>query len=112
MPGPLHGIKVLDLTIFINGPSATGQMCEQGAEVLKVEPSIGDAMRLGKFIYFFSVIFTLIFADDKSFSLSLSLSLFFFLFSSLPLFQLQVDQALTLLVLNSLIEVKNLSRLT
>ena len=48
MPGPLEGIKVLDLTIFINGPSATGQMCEQGADVLKVEPKMGDAMRLGK----------------------------------------------------------------
>ena len=46
MPGPLEGIKVLDLTIFINGPSATGQMCEQGATVLKVEPRNGDAMRL------------------------------------------------------------------
>jgi len=44
--GPLSGIKVLDLTIFINGPSATGQLCEQGAEVLKVEPATGDAMRL------------------------------------------------------------------
>ena len=29
--GPLAGIKVLDLTVFINGPSATGQMAEQGA---------------------------------------------------------------------------------
>ena len=38
MPGPLEGIKVLDITAFINGPSATGQMAENGAEVLKVEP--------------------------------------------------------------------------
>jgi crotonobetainyl-CoA:carnitine CoA-transferase CaiB-like acyl-CoA transferase len=46
MPGPLEGINVVDFTIFINGPSATGQMCEQGATVLKVEPKSGDAMRL------------------------------------------------------------------
>ena len=37
---------MLDLTTFINGPSATGQMCEAGATVLKVEPSTGDAMRM------------------------------------------------------------------
>ena len=45
MPGPLEGIKVLDLTAFINGPSATGQMAENGATVLKVEPATGEAMR-------------------------------------------------------------------
>lgn len=45
-PGPLSGIRVLDLTTFINGPSATGQMCEAGATVLKVEPCTGDAMRM------------------------------------------------------------------
>ena len=44
--GPLSGIHVLDLTTFINGPSATGQMCEAGATVLKVEPRTGDAMRM------------------------------------------------------------------
>ena len=43
--GPLKGIRVVDLTTFINGPSATGQMCEQGATVVKVETSSGDAMR-------------------------------------------------------------------
>ena len=41
----LEGIKVLDLTAFINGPSATGQMAENGATVLKVEPATGEAMR-------------------------------------------------------------------
>ena len=45
MPGPLEGIKVLDITAFINGPSATGQMAENGAEVLKVEPKNGEGMR-------------------------------------------------------------------
>ena len=55
MPGPLEGIKVLDMCAFINGPSATGQMCEQGAEVLKIEQSFGESMRLsggGPGIYF------------------------------------------------------------
>jgi crotonobetainyl-CoA:carnitine CoA-transferase CaiB-like acyl-CoA transferase len=55
MPGPLEGIKVLDLTAFINGPSATGQMCEQGADVLKVEPATGESMRAsggGPGVYF------------------------------------------------------------
>ena len=55
MPGPLEGVKVVDLTAFINGPSATGQMCEQGADVLKVEPGTGEPMRMsggGPGIYF------------------------------------------------------------
>ena len=43
--GPLAGIKVLDLCTFINGPAATCQMAEQGADVIKVEPGDGEAMR-------------------------------------------------------------------
>jgi crotonobetainyl-CoA:carnitine CoA-transferase CaiB-like acyl-CoA transferase len=43
--GPLKGIKVLDLTQFINGPSATGQLQDNGADVIKVEPAAGEGMR-------------------------------------------------------------------
>jgi CoA:oxalate CoA-transferase len=46
MPGgPLVGVKVLDLCQFQNGPSATGQLCDNGATVIKVEPPHGDGIR-------------------------------------------------------------------
>ena len=34
--GPLAGLKVVDLTAFQNGPSATVQMADNGADVVKV----------------------------------------------------------------------------
>ena len=37
MPGPLDGIKILDLTRYQNGPHATVMLSDMGAEVLKVE---------------------------------------------------------------------------
>lgn len=43
--GLLHGLKVLDLSQFIPGPYATRLLCDQGAEVIKVEPPQGDPMR-------------------------------------------------------------------
>jgi len=43
--GPLKGIKVLDLTAFQNGPSATVQLAEQGAIVIKIEPPEGEGLR-------------------------------------------------------------------
>ncbi len=46
MPGPLHGVRVLDLSAMISGPLATMLLADQGADVIKVEaPGIGDVMR-------------------------------------------------------------------
>ena len=43
--GPLKGIKVLDLTSMVSGPMAAMMLADQGAEVIKVEPTNGEQLR-------------------------------------------------------------------
>jgi len=45
MAGPLDGVKVVEITMFQQGPVAGTKLGDLGAEVVKVEPPTGDPAR-------------------------------------------------------------------
>ena len=45
MTGPLEGVKVVELGVWVAGPGAGGLLADWGADVIKVEPPEGDPSR-------------------------------------------------------------------
>ena len=45
VPGPMEGIKVVEVGMWVAGPAAAGILGDWGAEVIKIEPPVGDPMR-------------------------------------------------------------------
>src|SRR3954452_6693156 len=45
MPGPIEGIRIVDLSLGHAGPRATGMLADYGADVVWVEPPGGDPYR-------------------------------------------------------------------
>ncbi len=45
MPGPMDGVKVVELGVWVAGPAAGGILADWGADVVKIEPLSGDPAR-------------------------------------------------------------------
>ena len=45
MTGPLAGLRVVELGVWVAGPAAAALLADWGADVIKVEPPAGDPMR-------------------------------------------------------------------
>jgi crotonobetainyl-CoA:carnitine CoA-transferase CaiB-like acyl-CoA transferase len=73
MPGPLAGMKVLDLSRLLPGPYCSMILGDLGAEVLKIEdPKRGDYMRsLGPLLHKQSALFVMLNRNKKSMKLNL-----------------------------------------
>src|SRR5229473_4062525 len=75
MPGPLAGIRVLDLTSVVSGPLATMFLADQGADVIKIEPLGGDITRHSRQSVSASGEFSALFVSTNRGKRSLSLDL-------------------------------------
>src|SRR3954447_7740541 len=45
MAGPLEGLRVVELGVWVAGPAAGGILADWGADVVKIEPQAGDPAR-------------------------------------------------------------------
>jgi crotonobetainyl-CoA:carnitine CoA-transferase CaiB-like acyl-CoA transferase len=46
MAGPLNGVRIVEISMFQQGPIAGTRLADLGADVIKVEPKEGDPARL------------------------------------------------------------------
>ena len=45
MTGPLQGVRVVELAVWFAGPAIGGILSDWGADVIKIEPLMGDPLR-------------------------------------------------------------------
>ena len=45
MAGPMEGVRVVELGVWVAGPAAAGILADWGADVIKIEPPSGDPAR-------------------------------------------------------------------
>src|SRR3954454_7065347 len=45
MPGPMEGIRVVEVALWVAGPAAAAILGDWGADVIKIEPPDGDPFR-------------------------------------------------------------------
>ncbi len=71
--GPLHGLRILDLSSVVSGPMAAVVLADQGADVIKVEPpGWGDGIRgLGASRNGLSAIYSMINRNKRSIAIHL-----------------------------------------
>ena len=71
--GPLHGLRILDLSSVVSGPMAAVVLADQGADVIKVEPpGWGDGIRgLGASRNGLSAIYAMINRNKRSIAINL-----------------------------------------
>jgi crotonobetainyl-CoA:carnitine CoA-transferase CaiB-like acyl-CoA transferase len=50
MPGPMDGVKVVELGIWVAGPAAGGILADWGADVIKIESPSGDPARIFQYM--------------------------------------------------------------
>jgi len=66
MAGPMDGIKVVELGVWIAGPAAGGVLADWGADVVKIEPpGLGDPARSFQSMFGVELPFNPIFENDN-----------------------------------------------
>ena len=66
MPGPMDGVKVVEIGVWVAGPAAAGILADWGADVVKIEPpGIGDPARTFQRMFGADLPFNPVFENDN-----------------------------------------------